>query len=756
MWYETSRIVRNGETTMYDIEGALERQLAQVATDRPTVMFTEALDPRVLEAVCYLARHCRPVLLAPEKEVRYLAARELTHVDPNRLEFALSESTFVRVKDRTDLVSEFAHVCQERKDSRHLCPDLDAAKARMLDPAMFGLFAVKLGHADIVVSGASHAPRDYFRPMLKLFSTRRDVCEAGVFVLPDLHPADMFPHNIVVFGDTGVNATMTPEVLAEVAVGTCSVARDLFPEDVLPTIQGALVSYSNRGSDEGPSPEMVRRAMELVPAVLARRITRGERYRSIRIAGEVKINAALSRRSAAYYFQGEGEEAPPPANVIICPNVDMGNLLYNLYAARFPTAKKFAVVTGVGSQAVDLALDTTAEDARLAVKATILRLHLHGGWKATPKDTFIPRHRILAINPGSTSTKIAVYENDREIFTRELQHGAEELQPFDGRKITAQFAFRKDAVIRALADNGISIADLHAVSGRGGLVHPTPHGTYVVDEPLLDDLRVGVLGDHASNLGGLIAAELVSGTDKPAFIVDPPVVDEVPSRVKVTGLKSVRRKVISHALNQVATARRYAEEHETFYEKVNVIVAHMGGGISIGAHHRGRYVDVNNALDGEGPFTPQRSGSLPVGQLLEMCFSGAYTKAELKALVKGRGGLIDLLGTADLREVEQRIAAGDDWAGEVFEALAYQVSKWITSMLPAFDGEPLDKVLLTGGMARSQALVARIEGYVRALGCGVRVYPGENEMAALAKGALRVLNGHEKARAYRPSGPAPV
>jgi butyrate kinase len=566
----------------------------------------------------------------------------------------------------------------------------------------------------------------------------------------------MFPHNIVVFGDTGVNATMTPEVLAEVAVGTCSVARDLFPEDVLPTIQGALVSYSNRGSDEGPSPEMVRRAMELVPAVLARRITRGERYRSIRIAGEVKINAALSRRSAAYYFQGEGEEAPPPANVIICPNVDMGNLLYNLYAARFPTAKKFAVVTGVGSQAVDLALDTTAEDARLAVKATILRLHLHGGWKATPKDTFIPRHRILAINPGSTSTKIAVYENDREIFTRELQHGAEELQPFDGRKITAQFAFRKDAVIRALADNGISIADLHAVSGRGGLVHPTPHGTYVVDEPLLDDLRVGVLGDHASNLGGLIAAELVSGTDKPAFIVDPPVVDEVPSRVKVTGLKSVRRKVISHALNQVATARRYAEEHETFYEKVNVIVAHMGGGISIGAHHRGRYVDVNNALDGEGPFTPQRSGSLPVGQLLEMCFSGAYTKAELKALVKGRGGLIDLLGTADLREVEQRIAAGDDWAGEVFEALAYQVSKWITSMLPAFDGEPLDKVLLTGGMARSQALVARIEGYVRALGCGVRVYPGENEMAALAKGALRVLNGHEKARAYRPSGPAPV
>ena len=753
MWYEAMRAGGTGESGMYDIEGALERQLALVATDRPTVVFTEALDPRVLEAVCHLARHCRPVLLAPEKEVRYLAARELTHVDPNRLEFALSESTFVRVKDRTDLIDEFVHVCQERKDCATLCPDAVAAKARMSDPAIFGLFAVKQGHADMVVGGATHTPRDYFRPMLNLFSTRRDVCEAGVFVLPDEHPADMFPHNIVVFGDTGVNATMTPEVLAEVAVGTCSVARDLFPEDVLPTIEGALVSYSNRGSDEGPSPELVRRAMELVPAVLARRITRGERYRSIRITGEVKINAALSRRSAAYYFQSDGEEAPPPANVIICPNVDMGNLLYNLYAVRFPTAKKFPVVTGVGSQAVDMALDTTAEDARLAVKATLLRLHLHGGWKSTPKDTFIPRHRILAINPGSTSTKIAVYENDREVFTRELQHAAEHLEPFEGQKVSAQFAFRKDAVIQALADNGLSVADLHAVSGRGGLVHPIPHGTYVVDQPLLDDLRAGVLGDHASNLGGLIAVEMVSGTGKPAFIVDPPVVDEVPTRVKITGFKSVRRKVISHALNQVATARRYAEENETFYEHVNVIVAHMGGGISIGAHHKGRFVDVNNALDGEGPFTPQRSGSLPVGQLLEMCFSGAYSKAELQALVKGRGGLIDLLGTADLREVERRIAEGDALAAEVFEAMAYQVSKWITSLLPAFDGEPVDRILLTGGMARSAALVARIEGFVAALGCGVTVYPGENEMAALAKGALRVLNGKEKARSYRPPDP---
>ena len=244
----------------------------------------------------------------------------------------------------------------------------------------------------------------------------------------------------------------------------------------------------------------------------------------------------------------------------------------------------------------------------------------------------------------------------------------------------------------------------------------------------------------------------MAGTGKPAYIVDPVVVDEAPERVKIAGIKAIRRKVISHALNQIATAHRYAEEHETFYEKVNVIVAHMGGGITIGAHKRGRYIDVNNGLDGEGPFTPQRSGSLPVGQLIDLCFSGEYTKDELKKLNKGRGGLIDLLGTADLREVERRIAAGDREAADVFEAMAYQIAKNIAALVPAFDGEPVDRILLTGGMARSQKLVAAITHLVAAVGCGVTVYPGENEMLALAKGALRVLNHKEPARDYRPEG----
>jgi butyrate kinase len=233
--------------------------------------------------------------------------------------------------------------------------------------------------------------------------------------------------------------------------------------------------------------------------------------------------------------------------------------------------------------------------------------------------------------------------------------------------------------------------------------------------------------------------------------VDPVVVDEADPKVRISGLKELPRRVISHALNQIATARRYAEEHETFYERVNVIVAHMGGGITVGAHRKGRYIDVNNGLDGEGPFSPQRTGTLPAGQLIDLCFSGKYTKAELKLKNKGRGGMIDLLGTSDMREVERRVEAGDAEATLVYDAMIYQIAKAITGQVPAFEGAPIDAILLTGGMARSPKLVSELTRLTAALGCPVKVYPGENEMAALAKGALRVLSGREAAKDYPPA-----
>ena len=758
---------------MFDIEASFDRVVLSEPRNRPTVVFTEAEDPRMVEAACYLARYIRPVFLGRESDVRALIARELPGLGANRVEFTLSESAFVVPENRPDLREEFALALRAHADAKGQPLSGEDALALVSEPGHFGILAVKCGHADMVVGGARQEPRSYFRPMVDLLAQQDIRCEAGVFVLPDDHPEGVYPHNIVVFGDVGVNPSMTPEILAHTAVGTCAIARDLIPEEVLPEIHAAIVSYSHHGGDEGPSVERVRKAMELIPAILEERCALGARYRSIRIEGEVKMSAALSARSAMYYEHGRGEGWRGSPNVIISPNLDMGNLLYHLYATRFPTAKKFPLLFGVRFRGVALPMDCTSEDIRLAVKAAILRTHKFGAWTRTPKDSFFRRYRVLAINPGSTSTKIAVFEGDQERFTEEVQHSTEELLPFEGQPITAQYAFRKEAILRFLAERGLQAPDFDAFAGRGGLLRPIPHGTYVVDEAMTEDLRSGRRGEHASNLGGLIARELaedwlrarVSGGGPaevrprgpggtpgprglPAYIVEPVVVDEADPRVRVSGLKELPRKVISHALNQIATARRYAEERETLYAKVNVIVAHLGGGISVGAHRKGRYIDVNNGLDGEGPFSPQRTGSLPPGQLIDLCFSGKYGLAELKKLNKGLGGLIDLLGTADLREVERRMDAGDSEAALVWSALCYHIAKAVTALLPAFEGTHLDRVLLTGGMARSKRLTDEITRLVSGLGSGVTVYPGENEMGALVKGALRVLQGKEEARTY--------
>jgi butyrate kinase len=730
---------------MFNIEESFDSRILAAQKDRPIVVFTEALDARILEAVCHLTRYVKPVLLASEDDVREVAALHLGHLDASRVAYSLSECAFVDIAGRADLVEEFAADCLTRPACRSEAQTLDEARNALSEPGLFGIYAVHRGHADMVVGGASHSPRQFFRPMLALLANRAVLCEVGIFVLPDDFPEGHYPHNIVVFGDVGVNAVMTPEVLAELAVGTCAVARDLIPENVLPEIHGAIVSYSHRGSDEGPSPDMVRGALEIIPGLLEKRVKVGQRYASIRITGEVKFSAAISRRSAELYGT---EGLAGGTNVIIGPNLETGNLLYHLYAARFPTAKKFPVIFGVAFRGVDLAIDCTPEDIRLAVKASVLRLQRDGRWTRTPHDTFFRRYRVLVLNPGSTSTRIGVFEGDQEVFTREIQHAPEELAPFAGRRITEQHNFRKEAVLRELGERGLTVGDLDAVCGRGGLLRPIPHGTYPVNEAILDDLGAGIGGDHASNLGALIAHELAAPAGKPAFIVDPVVVDETPSRVKITGFKEIRRRVISHALNQVASARRYAAESETFYENINVIVCHLGGGISVGAHCQGRYIDANNGLDGEGPFSPERSGSLPVAQLIDLCFSGKYTHAELKRMNKGAGGLIALVGTSDLREVERRISEGDAWVAEVFDALAYQIAKAASAIVPAFEGRRIDRVILTGGMARSRALVDRLTRYLAGMPCGITVYPGENEMVALAKGALRVLYGKEAAREY--------
>lgn len=360
------------------------------------------------------------------------------------------------------------------------------------------------------------------------------------------------------------------------------------------------------------------------------------------------------------------------------------------------------------------------------------------------------KKRILAINPGSTSTKIAIFEDNSCVYKQSLDHASEDLAKYDS--IFSQFDFRLRLVEAALDRAGVELETLDAVIGRGGLLRPIASGVYPVNQSMLDELSAALNGEHASNLGALLAHAVAhrategSGRPIPAYIADPVVVDELEPVARVSGIPQCQRVSIFHALNHKAVAREYARREQREYESLNLIVAHMGGGVSVAAHRKGRVVDVNNALDGEGPFSPERAGSLPTGQLVDLCFSGEYTRQQMRRLICGAGGFVAHTGSNDARVTENAAAAGDPKALLIQNAFCYQVAKWIGAMAAVLEGK-VDAILLTGGMAYGKAIVQEIDRQVNFI-APVHIFPGEDEMAALAHNALAALNGTLKPQEY--------
>lgn len=353
-------------------------------------------------------------------------------------------------------------------------------------------------------------------------------------------------------------------------------------------------------------------------------------------------------------------------------------------------------------------------------------------------------YRILVLNPGSTSTKIGIYENETLLFEKTIRHNTDEIEKFPS--IIDQYAFRKEMILQALDEEQMNISRLSAVCGRGGLLRPIEGGTYAVNDQMLEDLRAGYSGQHASNLGGIIANEIAKGLNIPAFIVDPVVVDELQDLARISGTAKLERRSIFHALNQKAVARRYAKEIGKPYDALSLIVVHMGGGVTVGTHHNGRVIDVNNGLHGDGPFSPERAGSVPIGDLVEMCYSGQYYQHEIMKMIVGQGGLVSYLGTNDAVTVEKRIDAGDTEAKLIYDAMAYQVAKEIGAQSAVLSGK-VDAILLTGGLAYGKAFVAEIADRISWI-ADVVTYPGEDELQALAEGAYRVLSGEEQPKNY--------
>lgn len=350
----------------------------------------------------------------------------------------------------------------------------------------------------------------------------------------------------------------------------------------------------------------------------------------------------------------------------------------------------------------------------------------------------------LVINPGSTSTKIAVFEDETLLFEETLRHTTEEIAQFSS--IVDQKDFRKKIILDLLDSKDFDINSLNVIIGRGGMLKPIPGGTYAVTDELLQDLIIGKQGQHASNLGGILAREIGDALKVPSYIVDPVVVDELMTIARYSGVPELPRTSVFHALNQKAVAKRYAKSIDKPYESLNLIIIHMGGGVSVGAHKDGRVIDVFNALDGDGAFSPERAGGLPSGALISLCFSGKYTEKEVYKKVVGNGGFNAYLGTNDMRDVEADAEKGDPKAIEVREAFILQVAKDIGAMACVLEGN-VDQIIATGGIAYDKGIIKGLQERASWI-APFTIYPGEDEMLALVQGTLRVLNSEEKAKEY--------
>lgn len=348
--------------------------------------------------------------------------------------------------------------------------------------------------------------------------------------------------------------------------------------------------------------------------------------------------------------------------------------------------------------------------------------------------------KILVINPGGMSTKVAVYEDSRELHCQTINHSVEDLAPFP--TIAAQKDYRKALITQFLHAQKLSIQDIDVVVGRGGMVRNLAGGVYRINEAYLHDASIGLSGQHASNLGGLLAWELSReiSPDQEAYTVDPVMVDEYDDIARLSGMADISRVRSFHALNHKAVAREYARSLGKDYNHLNLIVAHLGSGISVGAHRKGRIVDVNSALGGDGPMSPERAGGVPPLALIDMCFSGQYTHQQLYNMLIGNGGVFSYLGTKDMLEVESRVLNGDKYAELILEGLAYQVAKEIGACAVALEGK-VDAIILTGSIAHSDLVTAWIDRRVRFITPTIILSPGEKEMEALARGVMDGLSG---------------
>ncbi len=725
----------------------METQIRGINKAKPTLIFPEAKDERIIAAASHLAHIANVVLVNSRDDVARRINENAIPIQGSTKRF-FANVRCVLPDDVPEICNILARRYHEMSHGKRWEATLEEARAIVREPIAFACMAVKCGYADCVLGGVAHTSRDFFRPALRLLRTDKVAFEVGIFSLPDEHPAEIYQHNLVAFADVAINPEPNVDELAQIAVGACKIVRDLIPTDVLPRINGAVLSYSTRGSAEGESVHRIRAAGKIIPAMLEDLAAQDPLYATISIEPELQISCAISIAAAQSKLKdalADPASAVGRANVLVVSSLDTGNILYHLYATRYNNADRLLMIGGLNSQVLDYSRSATVQDIVLGAAGNVLRIKRRQDWQHTPHGDLFPRYRILIVNPGSTSTKLKAFAGTQVLFEREVEHSSAALAQCP--TIFDQTDLRMEIVRQALAEEQVDLAAFHAIVGRGGLIKPVVSGTYHINDAMLEDLRQAKRGEHASNLGAPIARALAAPHNLPAFIVDPVVVDELDPISRVVGVSGYERRAIWHALSQKAAAKFYADQEQKDYDALNLIVTHMGGGVTVGAHHKGRCVFVNDGLY-EGPITPERAGSLPSSILLDLCLDQGLDKKAIQAKLKGQGGLVALLGTASLREVEARIEANDKDAAFFFDAMAHSIAAQIAATTVRFQGEAVDRIIVTGGMARCRLLIDRLYQLLHRLNIGITVYPGEMEAEALRDGAIRVLRGQEEALTY--------
>ena len=733
---------------MIDLDALLDEQLngllSRPGAVKPVIVFPEANDPRVISAASALVNQARVVLLGQIEEIRALCDYKSAELLCPRDKFF--NKVLVVNPAESDLAPELAQALADASKGRkwELTPE-EAAK-KILNPVFFGGMLVRSGYADAVLGGVANSSKDFLAPCLRLIRSNGTAFEMGLFCLPDQDPA-LWENNVVMFADVALNLKPSAEQLSDIAVGACKTLRDVFPASVLSEVNGAMISYSTKGSGQGPTVSTIREAEPLAVEKLAALKKTDPVYESISITSELQISVALSREAAEVKLKERIEEfqAAGKANVLIVPGLDEGNMLYHLFNTQYPDAHSSLIMGGMDGQVLDYSRGSNVVQVVRGAKLLLLT-RVKADKPLVKTSPLFPSPRILTLNPGSISTHIAVFHGEVTVLNTVIEHA--DSQSGDGVDPCSGASERLKDVRQVLEKNQIASDSFAMIMSRGGMLPDARAGVYEITPEVLVSLKNRAIEDHPANYGPFMARQLSCQGKIPAFMVDCPSINELTDEYRLTGVKGIEKTPIWHALSQRQAVRMYADMANEREQDLNLIVAHLGSGISVGSHQKGRCINVENAIF-DGPMGPSRVGTLPAEAIIELCYAGLEKNA-IKKIISAGGGLSSYFGTHDMRQIQQMLQT-DPEVEKVVAALAAGIAAQILSRLSDFSPDPCDQIILTGRLCLASVLLDKILEKLTVVCDKITVFPGSFEAEALRDAAMRVYKGIETVHRLAPT-----